>query len=58
MPKLDMNALFQQYRALLENNGGELPQSPSGLREQLEEKPYAELNEFEKLMLFLAVYEE
>ena len=58
MPKTEMNTLFRQYRALLENNGNELPGSPSGLREQLEEKPYQELNEFEKLMLFLAVYEE
>ena len=57
MPKVEMTTLLQQYRALLENNGGELPKSPSGLREQLTEKPYAELNEFEKLMLFLAVYE-
>lgn len=58
MPKLDMNALFQQYRAMLENHGGELPKSPVGLKDELTGKPYAELNDFEKLMLFLAVYEE
>lgn len=58
MPKTEMTTLFQQYRAMLDNHGGELPQSPSGLKDELGEKPYEELNEFEKLMFFLAVYEE
>ena len=58
MPKIEMNELHQQYHEMLERMGGQLPIKMSELKEKINARPYEELNEFEKLMLFMATLTE
>ena len=58
MPKIDMNELHRQYREMLERMGGELPVKMPELKKKIKERPYEKLNEFEKLMLFMATLTE
>jgi len=58
MPKIEMSELHQQYHEMLERMGGQLPVKMSELKEKIKERPYEQLNEFEKLMLFMATLTE
>ena len=58
MPKIEMDELHRQYLEMLERMDWELPVKMSELKEKIKERPYEELNEFEKLMLFMATLTE
>ena len=58
MPKIEMNELHRQYLEMLDRMGGELPVKMPELKKKIQERPYEELNEFEKLMLFMATLTE
>ena len=58
MPKIEMSELHRQYHEMLGRMGGQLPVKMSELKEKIKERPYEELNEFEKLMLFMATLTE
>ena len=58
MPKIEMSELHRQYFEMLDRMGGELPVKMSELKEKINARPYEKLNEFEKLMLFMATLTE
>ena len=58
MPKIEMSELHRQYLEMLERMDWELPVEMPKLKEKINERPYEELNEFEKLMLFMATLTE
>ena len=58
MPKIKMSELHRQYLEMLERMDWELPVEMPKLKEKINERPYEELNEFEKLMLFMATLTE